>query len=236
MEAQLSIQPTQSSAIGLALKNIQDSSESEPQTLDGGLQLLRFGGMIVDCVRAGIRKVGDFFATYPAVLSGYIIYAYLFVSIIRLFLKVKYGGATLSDAYDIFSALPFMWLLAVAMVKVIEIRSKLHRIETENMRHQEELRLKETQLRTMKEVVKGLQHRINNPLAVIFLYLAKLKGKFIHDPGTHDELEKVALASTRISNALAQFSQAPQYEVEHVGHVVGAMAVPEKKMTCVASL
>lgn len=236
MEAQVSIQPTQFSATGLALKNIQDSSELGPKTLDGAPQLLHFGGKVVDYVRAGIRQVGDFFATYPAVLSGYIIYAYLFVSIIRLFLKVKYGGATLSDAYDIFSALPFMWLLAVAMVKVIEIRSQLHRMETENMRHQEELRLKETQLRTMKEVVKGLQHRINNPLAVIFLYLAKLKGKFVHDPGTHDELDKIEFASTRISNALAQFSQAPKYEVEYVGHTVGAMAVPDKKMASMACL
>ena len=187
------------------------------------------GGQIMNHLRSAIQSVKDFCAAYPAMLSGYIIYAYLFVAIIRLFLKVKFGGATLSDAYDIFSALPFMWLLAVALVKVIEFKSKLHQIQTENMRSQEELRLKETQLRTMKEVVKGVQHQVNNPLAITYLYLAKLKGKYEEDSDTCDVLEKIEMASTRISKALTQFSQAQKYEVEYAGQVVGAIATPSRK-------
>ncbi len=181
-------------------------------------------------LRSTIRGIKDFCAQYPAVLSGYIIYSYLFVAMIRLFLKVKFGGATLSDAYDIFSALPFMWLLAVALVKVIEFRSKLHELQTASMRNQEELHLKETQLRTMKEVVRGLQHRINNPLAVIFLYVSKLKSKVGYDTVTRDVVDKIGVASTRISNALVQFSQAQNYEAEYVGHVVGTMAVAESEL------
>ncbi len=187
-------------------------------------------------LRSAIRSCKDFCAAYPAMLSGYIIYAYLFVAIIRLFLKVKFGGATVSDAYDIFSALPFMWLLAVTLVKVIEFRTKLHQMQTESLRNQQELHLKETQLHTMKEVVKGLQHRINNPLAVIFLYLSKLKGKFVHDADTSDELEKIGIASSRISNALVQFSEAQNYKVEYVGHVVGTMAVTEPAFKTATSL
>jgi hypothetical protein len=93
-----------------------------------------------------------FFARYPAVLSGYIIYCYLFISIMRLFYKVKHSGATLVDAYDIFSALPFMWLLAVSLVKVIEYRTKLHENETQQLAREKELQLKDTQLKTMHEV------------------------------------------------------------------------------------
>ncbi len=190
----------------------------------------------MEFLKSAFRNIKDFCAAYPAVLSGYIIYAYLFVAMIRLFLKVKFGGGTLSDAYDIFSALPFMWLLAVAMVKVIDFRTRLHQMHTANMRHQEELRLKETQLRTMKEVVKGLQHRINNPLAVIFLYLSKLKGKFVHDPETCYELDKMGTASSRISNALVQFSQSQNYQGEYVGHIVGTMAVTERRLDSTVSL
>ena len=179
-------------------------------------------------IAAPIRSLKQLSTRYPAVLSGYIIYAYLFVAMIRLFLKVKYGGATLSDAYDIFSALPFMWLLAVALVKVIEIRSKLHASQTERMRHEEQLRLKETQLRTMKEVVRGMQHHINNPLAILVLYLTKLKQKFAQDRVTLDDLEKIGIASTRISKALADYTVAQEYQVDFVEYGVGNVAMPPK--------
>ena len=80
--------------------------------------------MIFRRLYAQIKK---FFIKYPALLSGYIIYSYLFISIVRLFFKVKHPGiACSSDAYDIFSALPFMWLLAVSLVKVIEYQGLVH--------------------------------------------------------------------------------------------------------------
>jgi len=179
-------------------------------------------------LRSVVRNAIRFFTKYPAVLSGYIIYGYLFVSIIRLFLKVKHGDATLSDAYDIFSALPFMWLLAVALVKVIEIRRKLYESQTLILHDREQLHLKETQLNTMKEVVKGLQHHVNNPLAIIVLYVGRLKRKFAQDTQVLDEVEQIESASKRISTALADFSNAQKYEVEFVEPVVGTIAVPPK--------
>jgi hypothetical protein len=197
---------------------------------DPVLQQFYTGDRAMSALKSRLQAAKDFCAAYPAVLSGYIIYGYLFVAIIRLFLKVKFGGATLSDAYDIFSALPFMWLLAVTLVKVIEIRTKLHRLQTESMHRQEELHLKETQLRTMKEVVRGLQLRINNPLSVVFLYLTRLKERFLHDAETRDELDKIGSASSRISNALVQFSESGQYEVEYAGHAAGSMAIAGRKL------
>ncbi len=174
------------------------------------------------------RQAKEFFSTYPAVLSGYIIYGYLFVAIIRLFLKVKFGGATLSDAYDIFSALPFMWLLAVALVKVIEIRTKLHKSQTEILGDREELRVKETQLNTMKEVVMGLQHHINNPLAIITLTVGRAKRRLGLHEDVAQEIEQIDSASKRISLALSDFSRARRYEVECIVPLVGIIAVPSK--------
>jgi signal transduction histidine kinase len=179
-------------------------------------------------ISGSIKALKKLSAQYPAVLSGYIIYGYLFVAIIRLFLKVKHGEATLSDAYDIFSALPFMWLLAVALVKVIEIRTKLHESQTEINLDKEQLRLKEMQLNTMKEVVKGLQHHVNNPLAIITLYVSRLRRKVADNVEALDGIEQIGVATKKISSALAEFSAAERYEVEHVGLVVGNIAVPPK--------
>lgn len=175
-----------------------------------------------------IQQGREFFTKYPAVLSGYIIYGYLFLAIIRLFLKVKYGGARLSDAYDIFSALPFMWLLAVAMAKVIEVRTRLHESQTEIILHRDQLHLKETQLSTMKEVVRGLQHHVNNPLAIISLYLSRVKRRLANNQDGLEDVEQIEIASKRISAALADFSNAQRSEVEHMESVVGTIAVPPK--------
>lgn len=170
----------------------------------------------------------EFFSKYPAVLSGYIIYGYLFLAIMRLYLKVKHGDASLSDAYDIFSALPFMWLLAVAMVNIIEVRTKLHQSQTQLVLDREQLHVRETQLNTMKEVVRGLQHHVNNPLAIITLYLSRLKRKAGDNVDALNEIRQMDVATKRISSALSEFAAAEHYEVEHAGPVVGNIAVPPK--------
>ncbi|HEY6951782.1 MAG TPA: histidine kinase dimerization/phospho-acceptor domain-containing protein [Bacteroidota bacterium] len=179
-------------------------------------------------LRQKAQQALEFVSKYPAVLSGFVIYGYLFVAIMRFFLKVKFEDATLSDAYDIFSALPFMWFLAVALVKVIETRTKLHESEKQRLQDSEQLRVKETQLNTMKEVVKGLQHHVNNPLAIILLYVARLKRKFAGDDQTLNEIESIHDASKRISSALAEFSNAQRYESEYVEPLVGTIAIPPK--------
>jgi hypothetical protein len=185
-------------------------------------------GAKMNYLREFARFTKEFFAKYPAVLSGYIIYAYLFVAMIRLFLQVKYSGATLADAYDIFSALPFMWLLAVALVKVIDIRTKLHQSETQRMQEHEALAIRETQLTTLKEVVRGLQHHVNNPLAVISLSCAKMKRLL---PGNAEALsvtEMVQASAREISDALSAFERSDAYEVQDVGAIVGAISMPAK--------
>ncbi len=85
------------------------------------------------------------------------------------------------------------------------------------------------QLKTMREVVMGLQHHVNNPLAIILLYLGRLKRKFAGQIEVLSEVEQIELASKRISTALVDFSSAQQYEVEYVEPVVGSIAMPPKR-------
>jgi signal transduction histidine kinase len=96
---------------------------------------------------------------YPAVISGYIIYIYLFMTMIRYFVIAKHTHVTFLDAIELFDALPFMWLLALTLVKVIEIRTKLHESETLRALKERELQIRETQLKTM--------HDLKNPFAAI---------------------------------------------------------------------
>lgn len=170
-----------------------------------------------------------FFARYPAVLSGYIIYCYLFISIMRLFYKVKHQGASLFDAYDIFSALPFMWLLAVSLVKVIEYRTKLHQHETQQLVHEKELQIKDTQLKTMHEVVKGLQHQINNPLAIIALLISKTKRSVKDNQDAIKNIESIEQSANSIAQALEDFQRAELYETDHIGSLEGKIAAIPKE-------
>jgi signal transduction histidine kinase len=173
----------------------------------------------------------EFFARYPAVLSGYIIYSYLFVSILRLFIKVKYYGGTYSDVYDIFSALPFMWLLSVSLVKVIDYRSKLHDSETRRRKSEEELQTKATQLETMHEVVLGLQHEVNNPLAIITLSIGQAKKYGLDNPRAPKLAESINDAVQRITKVLKKLSETEHYEVGHIHPAVGGMAIVPREQS-----
>ncbi len=170
-----------------------------------------------------------FFARYPAVLSGYIIYCYLFISIMRLFYRVKHHGATLYEAYDIFSALPFMWLLAVSLVKVIEYRTKLHQNETQQLAHERELQMKDTQLKTMHEVVKGLQHQINNPLAIIALLISKTKKSVKDNQDAIKNIESIEHSANSIAQALEDFKRAEIYKTDNIGSLEGKIATIPKE-------
>jgi hypothetical protein len=182
------------------------------------------GGMIMKYLRTAIGYGAKFFAQYPAVLSGYIIYSYLFVSIARLFFKAKDYGATISDAYDIFSALPFMWLLAVSLVKVIDVQKKLYIRE-------KELEIKNTQLSTMHEVVKGLQHQVNTPLAIISLSIDQAKRAVGDNPAAITKIESIEDATSKITDALQTLSAAEQYNVQVAEPIVGTlMTIPKEHL------
>jgi signal transduction histidine kinase len=158
----------------------------------------------------------DFFAKYPAVLSGYVIYAYLFVSIMHFYIKARAGIPQAYDIFETFSALPFMWFLSVALVKVIEIRTKLQESEKQCILAKKEVELHQAQLQTMQETVRALQHHINNPLTVIKLSM-DIARKAAHENDDIDRTLTLAEKSvSRIQNALIDFSSAKQYTSESI--------------------
>lgn len=173
-----------------------------------------------------IRAIKEFSAKYPAVLSGYIIYSYLFITLMHFFLKVKSRKLTTYDIYETFNALPFMWLLSSALVKIIDMRTKLHSIEKERMMNLRELEIKQAQLSTMHEVAKGFQHRINNPLTIISLTLSGTRRAVAGNPAILERMNVIEDSARRIQQAVIDFSVAKRYEVEHVGNFVGSMASP----------
>jgi signal transduction histidine kinase len=175
-----------------------------------------------------IRSVKELPAKYPAVISGYIIYLYLFIVMIRFFIVAKTSVISFYDIVEMFDALPFMWLLAMMLVKVIAIKTKLLESETQRMMKEQELHIKETQINTMREVVMGLQHQINNPLAVILLRIHKVKKSLLLSPEMVAHIDAIGDESKRISQALKDFSATQNYEAELIGKNIGSMALPEK--------
>ena len=185
---------------------------------------------MIKFLRSIPEYVKAFFAKYPAVLSGYIIYCYLFISIMRLFYRVKHKGASLDEIYDIFSALPFMWLLAVCLVKIIEYRTKLHENHSQQLARDKELQMKDTQLKTMHEVVKALQHKINNPLAVITLLVGRTKKLVTDNKEVIKNIEFIEQSTNSITKALEEFKRAEFYHSDDIGQLEGKIAsIPKEQ-------
>jgi hypothetical protein len=144
---------------------------------------------------------------YPAVVTGYFLIGYSFIAIIRMLIRAKKGSIFVEDLYDVFSALPFMWLLALSIVQIIHERSRLRQMQEELAREQLQRQIAEIQLSALKEAEKSLQHSINNPLAVIALSLSRLKRAVRVDRDLVDEANDIECASRKIGSVLTDFSR-----------------------------
>ncbi len=166
-------------------------------------------------------KVRDFVLRYPAILASYFIYSYYFMSTMDFYIKFKHRHFGATEALRHFDTLLWMWILAYALVKVIELREKLHKREKEILEQQHHIQLKETQIQTLHEVIMTLKHEINNPLAIILGYTRLLK-KQVAEPEAVKKIEEIEVASQRINHALKEFSAAQVYEVSEspVGNLV----------------
>jgi hypothetical protein len=166
----------------------------------------------------------DFFSRYPAILSGYVIYAYLFVTIMNYYIKAKTLPLNFYDIFTIFSALPFMWFLSVALVKIIDVKTKLYESERLRILTQKELDIQQTQVQTMQETVRGLQHHINNPLTVIVLSMeAATKAAFENKEVVYS-LGMAKKSVDQIQYALSGFSSSQNYRSEAIDSYQGKMA------------
>lgn len=165
--------------------------------------------------------VRDFVLRYPAILASYFIYSYYFISTMEFYIKFKHRHFGTTEALQHFDTLLWMWILAYALVKVIELRESLHKREKEILEHEYNIQLKETQIQTLHEVIMTLKHEINNPLAIILGYTRLLK-KTITEPESVKKIDEIEVASQRINHALKEFSAAKVYETAEspVGNLV----------------
>jgi len=156
--------------------------------------------------------VKEFFIKYPAVLSGYIIYLYFFFATIDFYRNVKDESHSLFDYIQNFDALLWMWLLSYSLVKVIDYRAKLLQREKDELIRSREVELKETQLNTLHEVVRALQHDINNPLTIIFAYARKAERSAAEQPEILEFIREIKGGADRIAKSVTDFSRAQTYQ------------------------
>jgi signal transduction histidine kinase len=173
------------------------------------------------------KAVRDYFMKHPAVLSGYIIYAYWFVTTMgfyRDFKKTHEVGPM--SIFERFDALIWMWLLAVVLVKVIEYRNRINEQERLRLEHQKELEIKGAQLATTHQMIRTLQHQINNPLTIILLYVQRALRRAESNPQDLENLIMVKNGAERIATTLREFAQAQG--IETVDSPVGNLVAPSK--------
>jgi signal transduction histidine kinase len=172
------------------------------------------------------KPLRDFFIKHPAVLSGYIIYAYFFITTMDFYRDVKRSHFKSFSLFERFDALIWMWLLAVVLVKVIEYRHRLNEQERVRLEREKELEVRSAQLETAHQMIRTLQHQINNPLTVILLYVQRALRKGEANPEILSNLSEIKNSAERIAVTLREFAQAQG--IETVGSPVGSLATPLK--------
>jgi signal transduction histidine kinase len=120
-----------------------------------------------------------------------------------------------------------MWLLTVALVKILDVRTKLLLREKDQLIQRQELEVKQMQLSTLVEIVRGLQHEVNNPLTIILMYAGKLDRLLVSKIDLRENISAIRDAADRIATTLDAFSRAKQYEVD--SSPVGNIAKPPGK-------
>ena len=174
-----------------------------------------------------IKPVRDFFIRHPAILSGYIIYAYFFITTMDFFKDVKKGHPKSLNIFERFDALIWMWLLAVVLVKVIEYRHRLNEQERDRLAREKELDVKGAQLETAHQMIRTLQHQINNPLTIILLYVQRALRKGNVTPEIQENLSQIKESAERIAVTLREFAHAQG--IETVDSPVGDLVTPRKQ-------
>jgi signal transduction histidine kinase len=174
------------------------------------------------------KPVRDFFIKHPALLSGYIIYAYFFITTMDFYSNFKKTHTVgILNTLERFDALIWMWLLAVVLVKVIEYRNRLNQQERVRLEHEKELEVRGAQLSTTHQMIRTLQHQINNPLTIILLYVQRALRKAENNQQDLENLIMVKNGAERIAATLREFAHAQG--IETVDSPVGDLVTPSKK-------
>lgn len=156
-------------------------------------------------------SIRDFVLKYPAVLAAYFIYGYYFISTMEFYITFKKRHLSASQIFEHFDTLFWMWGLAYLLVKIISLRERIYEHEKKTIEQEYSLNLKETQIKTLHEVIMTLKHEINNPLAIILGYV-RLLSKNISNDETIKKLTEIEHAAQRINSVLKEFSAVKVYE------------------------
>lgn len=99
--------------------------------------------------------------------------------------------------------------------------------ENKQLLQEREIVLKETRLRTVHEVVRTLQHDINNPLAIIMVYSKRAERFSGNSEEVNNFIKEIKVAGERIQRALQELSKLKAYETEETP--VGTIAKHEQR-------
>jgi signal transduction histidine kinase len=126
-----------------------------------------------------------------------------------------------------FDALIWMWLLSLVLVKVIEYRHRLNEQEKARLEREKELEVKSAQLETAHQMIRTLQHQINNPLTIILLYVQRALRKGEASPEILQNLSEIKTSAERIAATLTAFANAQG--IETVDSPVGDLITLRKQ-------
>jgi hypothetical protein len=173
------------------------------------------------------ERTKAFCIKFPAFLSGLFICSYFLFCILQYFLKMKSSlllqSELLTNIVESFDAFPFMVLLSVVLVKIMEERTKSHKSKEKRILAEHEKELYETQLKTLKEVTRLMKHHINNPLAIISLSIGPARKAAGDNQKVIHQLDIIDEALKRITTALVDFSKVRQYNGEFSNPYVGSI-------------
>lgn len=164
--------------------------------------------------RVLLQKTKILLSRYPAVVAGIIIYSYFLVTTFDFYQKIKKSALGAFDYLKQFDTLLWMWLLAWALIKIIQYRSKLQEQENLRLQKEQELKLKHPQLETMAGIVRKLQHDLNNPMTILLAYLRKAKRAAKDSREVLQPLDQAQDAAERIFQTLSDFSKSKAYDLE----------------------
>lgn len=163
-----------------------------------------------------VHSVRDWVVFHPALFSGLVIYAYYVLSSVNFLIahfKAGHGRSLgLWDYISQFDALPFMWLLAYTFVQLLVFRERVHEKEKQAINQQRKMDIQATQFRTLQEVAVTLMDKINNPAAVIVMYVRRLAKKIRRSSELYPDLEAIQKAAFRISKTLQEMSSMEEYK------------------------
>ena len=106
-----------------------------------------------------------------------------------------------------------MWLLAYTFVRLLNLRERAHAQEKKTLKQERQLEIQQTQIQTLQEVTFTLMDRINNPVAIIVMYVRRLLKKIRRHSEIRKDLEAIRQAAKRISRTLEEIAATEEYKV-----------------------